>query len=111
MQPCIGSPQCRSPIPAPSPPRAEAKRGRKEHETASEPSRMKKRADMRALPRRERNGQRPATSGVAQSRSTRRGAAAVEAAIVMNIFLLFIFAIMEFGHFVMVKQLMDIAAR
>ncbi len=29
----------------------------------------------------------------------------------MNIFLLFIFAIMEFGHFVMVKQLMDIAAR
>jgi Flp pilus assembly protein TadG len=44
-------------------------------------------------------------------RSTRRGAAAVEAAIVMNIFLLFIFAIMEFGHFVMVKQLMDNAAR
>ena len=29
----------------------------------------------------------------------------------MNIFLLFIFAIMEFGHFVMVKQLMDNAAR
>ncbi|HEV8066553.1 MAG TPA: TadE/TadG family type IV pilus assembly protein [Planctomycetaceae bacterium] len=44
-------------------------------------------------------------------RSTRCGAAAVEAAIVMNIFLLFIFAIMEFGHFVMVKQLMDNAAR
>jgi Flp pilus assembly protein TadG len=40
----------------------------------------------------------------------RSGAAAVEAAIVMNIFLLFIFAIMEFGHFVMVKQLMDNAA-
>jgi Flp pilus assembly protein TadG len=35
----------------------------------------------------------------------------VEAAIVMNVFLLFIFAIMEFGHFVMVKQLMDNAAR
>ncbi|HET6326610.1 MAG TPA: TadE/TadG family type IV pilus assembly protein [Planctomycetaceae bacterium] len=45
------------------------------------------------------------------ARSTRRGAAAVEAAIVMNIFLLFLFAIMEFGHFVMVKQLMDNAAR
>ena len=29
----------------------------------------------------------------------------------MNIFLLFIFGIMEFGHFVMVKQLMDNAAR
>jgi len=29
----------------------------------------------------------------------------------MNIFLLFIFAIMEFGHFIMVKQLMDNAAR
>jgi Flp pilus assembly protein TadG len=43
--------------------------------------------------------------------STRRGAHAVEAALVMNIFLLFIFAIMEFGHFVMVKQLMDNAAR
>ena len=35
----------------------------------------------------------------------------VEAAIVMNIFLLFIFGIMEFGHFVFVKQLMDNAAR
>ena len=35
----------------------------------------------------------------------------VEAAIVMNIFLLFIFAIMEFGHYVFVKQLMDNAAR
>jgi Flp pilus assembly protein TadG len=43
-------------------------------------------------------------------RGKHRGASAVEAAIVMNIFLLFIFAIMEFGHFVMVKQLMDIAA-
>jgi Flp pilus assembly protein TadG len=41
----------------------------------------------------------------------RRGAALVEAALVMNVFLLFIFAIMEFGHFVMVKQLMDNAAR
>jgi len=41
----------------------------------------------------------------------RLGAALVEAAIVMNIFLLFIFGIMEFGHFVMVKQLMDNAAR
>jgi Flp pilus assembly protein TadG len=41
----------------------------------------------------------------------RRGAAVVEAAIVMNIFLLFIFGIFEFGHFVMVKQLMDNAAR
>lgn len=29
----------------------------------------------------------------------------------MNIFLLFIFGIFEFGHFVMVKQLMDNAAR
>jgi Flp pilus assembly protein TadG len=35
----------------------------------------------------------------------------VEAAIVMNIFLLFIFGIMEFGHYVFVKQLMDNAAR
>jgi Flp pilus assembly protein TadG len=43
-------------------------------------------------------------------RSRRRGAAIVEAAIVMNIFLLLIFAIFEFGHF-MVKQLMDNAAR
>jgi Flp pilus assembly protein TadG len=42
---------------------------------------------------------------------TWRGATLVETAIVMNIFLLFIFAIMEFGHFVMVKQLMDNAAR
>jgi Flp pilus assembly protein TadG len=41
----------------------------------------------------------------------RRGAAVVEAAIVMNVFLLFIFGIFEFGHFVMVKQLMDNAAR
>lgn len=44
-------------------------------------------------------------------RQGRRGAALVEAAIVMNVFLLFIFGIMEFGHFVMVKQLMDNAAR
>ncbi|HEV3340995.1 MAG TPA: TadE/TadG family type IV pilus assembly protein [Pirellulales bacterium] len=44
-------------------------------------------------------------------RSMRRGVSSVEAAIVMNVFLLFIFAIMEFGHFVMVKQLMDNAAR
>jgi Flp pilus assembly protein TadG len=41
----------------------------------------------------------------------RRGATVVEAAIVMNVFLLFIFGIFEFGHFVMVKQLMDNAAR
>ena len=41
----------------------------------------------------------------------RRGATVVEAAIVMNIFLLFIFAIMEFGNYVFVKQLMDNAAR
>lgn len=41
----------------------------------------------------------------------RRGAALVEAAIVMNTFLLFIFGIFEFGHFIMVKQLMDNAAR
>jgi Flp pilus assembly protein TadG len=41
----------------------------------------------------------------------RRGAAIVEAAIVMNVFLLLIFGIFEFGHFVMVKQLMDNAAR
>ena len=41
----------------------------------------------------------------------RRGATVVEAAIVMNVFLLFIFAIMEFGHYVMVKELMDNAAR
>jgi|HubBroStandDraft_6_1064221.scaffolds.fasta_scaffold124976_2 Flp pilus assembly protein TadG len=41
----------------------------------------------------------------------RRGATVVEAAIVMNIFLLLIFGIFEFGHFVMVKQLMDNAAR
>jgi Flp pilus assembly protein TadG len=48
----------------------------------------------------------------ASGRTGRRlGAALVEAAIVMNIFLLFIFGIMEFGHFVMVKQLMDNAAR
>ena len=52
-----------------------------------------------------------ARRGAGPFRSMRRGAAAVEAAIVMNIFLLFIFAIMEFGHFVMVKQLMDNAAR
>jgi Flp pilus assembly protein TadG len=44
-------------------------------------------------------------------RGRRRGAALVEAALVMNIFLLFIFAIMEFGHYVMVKQLMENAAR
>jgi Flp pilus assembly protein TadG len=44
-------------------------------------------------------------------RFCRRGAALVEAAIVMNVFLLFIFGIFEFGHFVMVKQLMDNAAR
>jgi Flp pilus assembly protein TadG len=44
-------------------------------------------------------------------RGRRRGAALVEAAIVMNVFLLFIFAIMEFGHYVMVKELMDNAAR
>ena len=41
----------------------------------------------------------------------RGGATLVESAIVMNIFLLFIFAIMEFGHYVSVKQLMDNAAR
>jgi Flp pilus assembly protein TadG len=41
----------------------------------------------------------------------RGGATLVETAIVMNIFLLFIFAIMEFGHYVSVKQLMDNAAR
>jgi Flp pilus assembly protein TadG len=41
----------------------------------------------------------------------RRGATVVEAAIVMNIFLLFLFAIMEFGNYVFVKQLMDNAAR
>lgn len=54
--------------------------------------------------------QRPTTRR-SHTRLTRRGASAVEAAIVMNVFLLFIFAIMEFGHFVMVKQLMDNAAR
>jgi Flp pilus assembly protein TadG len=70
---------------------------------------MKKRADMRTSQRRERIGQHPTTSG-AQQRRLRRGAHAVEAALVMNVFLLFIFAIMEFGHFVMTKQLMDIAA-
>jgi Flp pilus assembly protein TadG len=48
---------------------------------------------------------------VATRRVARRGASAVEAAIVMNVFLLFLFAIMEFGHFVMTKQLMDNAAR
>jgi Flp pilus assembly protein TadG len=47
----------------------------------------------------------------ATARTARRGASAVEAAIVMNVFLLFLFAIMEFGHFVMTKQLMDNAAR
>jgi Flp pilus assembly protein TadG len=47
----------------------------------------------------------------ATPRTARRGASAVEAAIVMNVFLLFLFAIMEFGHFVMTKQLMDNAAR
>ena len=56
-----------------------------------------------------------ATSSAAQAarsrRARRRGAAIVEAAIVMNIFLLLIFAIFEFGHFIMVKQLMDNAAR
>ncbi|HXY36954.1 MAG TPA: TadE/TadG family type IV pilus assembly protein [Planctomycetaceae bacterium] len=52
-----------------------------------------------------------ARKSASQHRSSRRGAHAVEAAIVMNIFLLFIFAIMEFGHFIMVKQLMDNAAR
>jgi Flp pilus assembly protein TadG len=41
----------------------------------------------------------------------RRGAAVVEAAIVMNIFLMFLFGVMEFGHYVFVKQLMDNAAR
>ena len=56
--------------------------------------------------------QRPAARRFApQARSARRGAHLVEAALVMNIFLLFIFAIMELGHFVMVKQLMDNAAR
>jgi Flp pilus assembly protein TadG len=70
---------------------------------------MKKRADMRTSQRRERIGQHPPASG-AQQRRLRRGAHAVEAALVMNVFLLFIFAIMEFGHFVMTKQLMDIAA-
>ena len=66
---------------------------------------------MRSPHRRERIDQRPAHSAAAQLRLSRRGASAVEAALVMNVFLLFIFAIMEFGHFVMVKQLMDIAAR
>jgi Flp pilus assembly protein TadG len=55
-------------------------------------------------------GQCPMTRR-SHARSTRGGASAVEAAIVMNVFLLFLFAIMEFGHFVMVKQLMDNAAR
>ncbi len=54
---------------------------------------------------------RSAATDGSGSRSRRRGAALVEAAIVMNIFFLFIFAIFEFGHFVMVKQLMDNAAR
>ncbi len=66
---------------------------------------------MRSPHRRERISQRPATYGAAPLHLARRGASAVEAALVMNVFLLFIFAIMEFGHFVMVKQLMDIAAR
>jgi Flp pilus assembly protein TadG len=44
-------------------------------------------------------------------RTNRRGAALVEAAIVMNIFLLFLFGIMEFGHFVMTRQIIDNAAR
>jgi Flp pilus assembly protein TadG len=57
--------------------------------------------------RREKSG---APRGQRRGR-TWRGATLVETAIVMNIFLLFIFAIMEFGHFVMVKQLMDNAAR
>jgi Flp pilus assembly protein TadG len=54
---------------------------------------------------------RRAASRFCRPTGRRRGATVVEAAIVMNIFLLFIFGIMEFGHFVFVKQLMDNAAR
>jgi Flp pilus assembly protein TadG len=66
------------------------------------------RSPFRVGPIRPRQATRPGNNKLG---STRRGVSAVEAALVMNIFLLFIFAIMEFGHFVMVKQLMDNAAR
>jgi Flp pilus assembly protein TadG len=45
------------------------------------------------------------------ARIRRNGAALVEAALVMNIFFVFIFGICEFAYFVMVKELMDNAAR
>ncbi len=65
---------------------------------------------------------RSTSYGVRQSRAAavrvacessrwRHGVALVEAAICMNVFLLFVFGIMEFGHYVMVRQLMDNAAR
>jgi Flp pilus assembly protein TadG len=65
------------------------------------------------LARRLVNGRRSIRPAVRRygAKCARRGAALVEAAIVMNTFLLFIFGIFEFGHFVMVKQIMDNAAR
>jgi Flp pilus assembly protein TadG len=54
---------------------------------------------------------REARSMIRRSSPRRSAVALVEAAAVMNIFLLFIFGIMEFGHYVMVRQLMDNAAR
>jgi Flp pilus assembly protein TadG len=51
---------------------------------------------------------RPAMGGMPHRR---RGVAIVEAAICMNVFLLFCFGIAEFGHYVMMRQLMDNAAR
>jgi Flp pilus assembly protein TadG len=58
------------------------------------------------------NQSRAAVASVVREGSHRRSAVAlVEAAIVMNVFLMFVFGIMEFGHYVMVRQLMDNAAR
>ena len=44
-------------------------------------------------------------------RSRRRGAAMVETAIGLSLFLMTIFGIMEFGFFVLAKNLMNVAAR
>ncbi|MCX7700921.1 MAG: pilus assembly protein, partial [Gemmataceae bacterium] len=42
---------------------------------------------------------------------SRRGATLVETALVISIFLMFLFGIFEYGRFVMTRQLMENAAR
>lgn len=53
----------------------------------------------------------PGTHTISAQRHRRRGVLTVELALIMPVFVLFLFAIMEFGHFCMVSNVLSAAAR